>query len=214
MKLVLVLFNILFFIQFSLTQNYQGTTSSSENNNTLIELQKIIDKTSILQLPFSFNSDSLDNIKSTYLNHEQTTSVFREYDSHIISIIGRLENTDNYYGFFCFIHADELIPTLITINKRGEIIAFDHLASSCWKGCESDCRFNVSIDEKLRIETRQEEFIYEFEMMDDEIIDCGNFPIEANGTNVKSFIDLFGNRIIESSTNIPFEELMKNPIIH
>ena len=125
-----------------------------------------------------------------------------------------ISDTSNYFGILYFMHADDLLPILKTFDKKGKLITEEILATSCWQGCESDCRSFLEIDTQLNFKSRHEEYLFDFDFIDEEISNCGDFPVKSFGYEKWYHINQNGKLILDKLDSLSHNELMRNPIIH
>lgn len=196
---------------------YTGTTNSGtaeaisappEINPRLTHIRYLYGIYPEIHLPFLHHIQGSEAITTFDAKHGLDTLIFAQ--DVPCAIIGVIPDTSNYYGFFYLIAADAPIPTLITYDKKGNLINKSMLAVSCWQGCESDCRSVIKIDKQLKIEFRYEEFEFDF---DHDKNWCGASPITASGFVKQSYVDPSGTVIETKSVPLSSEELMKNPIV-
>ena len=175
----------------------------------LAHIRSLFNKYPAIELPFTYTSQSGISVTEFDAQNEIDTLVFGK--DAPCGIIGIIPDSTNYFGFFYLAAYDDPTPSLVTYDKSGNLINQNNLSESCWQGCESDCNSFLEIDEKLNIQLRYE--YYEFEFEDDDSF-CAEYPNFASGYIRYSHIDSLGNLIYDKQETIPFEALMKNPIIH
>lgn len=197
-------------VNLQLLMSYYKTQLESltfENNNLirLARLRYIFTIYPQIALPFSYHVQG-GSTKGIYLDEIDAIII---KDDTPISILGILPDTTNYFCLFYFIHADDVLPAMISYDKNGMLISQKRLAESCWQGCESDCRSILKINKDLTIELDYEEFLFECD--DDRF---SNIPNEASGYVEYSKIDGDGQLTVVKKVIKTKKELAKKPIIH
>lgn len=199
-------------INLSLTLKTSSDEEPEEfiNRERLKHIRKLYRSYPALQLPF-FCSDTLYPEIIAYETNEIDSLVFERYVGYVP--IGTYPDTSSFFGFFYLTVGDDVIPTFISYDKEGRLIAKEYLATSCWKGCESDCRWSVKIDPAWQITFTYA--FFEFECGDyTEPTNHIDYPISAEGFIRKSTIEKKGTIQQISLDSLSQTELMKNPIVH
>lgn len=127
------------------------------------------------------------------------------------NIIGVIPDTSKFFGFLYLAALDDATPSIVTYDKRGNLITRQQLTKSCYQGCESDCRSIITIDKNLKIKFRYEEYLFD---SDDDVSNCSEFPDYASGYVEYSHIDRNGKVKKDKLDSLKYKELMKNPIVH
>lgn len=192
-----------------LMRDYSSQVEKLNIQNTnlkrLERIRHLYSQNSPLALPYSYhvqggspNGIPLYDIDTVIINNYTPTS-----------LLGMLPDTANYFCLFYFIHADDVLPAILTYDKTGILISQKILAKSCWQGCESDCKSIIKINLDLSIEFDYDEYLYQ---CDDQ--NFSNIPYEALGYVEYSKIANNGELIFLKKIDKSKEELSKNPIIH
>ena len=163
-----------------------------------------------IELPFHYvtqESKSVTELSAEYGTKD--TLIFG--DAVPCSIIGLIPDTSHYFGFFYLVAADDAAPSVVTYNKKGNLIENKILTRSCWQGCESDCRSIIDIDNNYNIIFRYEYFEFDFSPEDS---DCPELPNKANGYIEYLHLSHEGKIILDKVDSLSVEQLMANPILH
>lgn len=180
-----------------------------DTNKKLQAIRERYSKYFKIKLPFECASSTIETIRT--ISTDETADALLFGEDRPGMFIGALPDTTNYFGFLYVVPADEQLLSLITFNKKGELLEQCYLVESCWHGCESDCRYWFNMDRQLKMQFRYEEFLFDFE---EDYSYCAELPESASGYVRYMHLNKEGRLVETRKDALQERELLLNPMIH
>ena len=121
----------------------------SVDNLRLGHIRSLYAKLPKIKLPFEYDVSKSNGIGQIYSNQDLDSLIF-EKDIRV-NIAGVIQDTTNFFGFIYFYPGDELIPILVTYDKKGGLIEKNQIAKGCASDCGYDCHSTLAINKDYKI---------------------------------------------------------------